>query len=201
MTGVEQTGRRERKKLATRRAIRSAALRLALEHGVDHFTVEEISEVADVAPRTFFNYFASKEDALVGEDSEDSAELREAIESRPASEAPLRTLHIVLRERCVEHTAQSHRQEALSRQRLVRENPSLLPRQLAKFAALERTLTAAIAERAGADPERELWPGLFAALSVTTMRVAMQRWSADASRSPGELIDEAFALIDTEETR
>lgn len=48
-------GRRERKKLETRRTIRQAALTLALEEGVDKLTVEAITEAADVSPRTFFN--------------------------------------------------------------------------------------------------------------------------------------------------
>lgn len=201
MTETAIPGRRERKKQATRRAIRSAALKLALERGVDHFTVEDISEAADVAPRTFFNYFPSREDALVGEDAETTAELREAIDARPESESPLQTLRAVLRERSLEYADQSRREEALARQRLVQENPSLLPRQLAKFAAVERTLTEAMSRRTGADPDQNLRPALLAALGVTVMRLAMQRWSVDATRSPAELIDEAFDLIALEETR
>src|SRR5699024_1808460 len=58
-------GRREQKKLETRRAIRNAGLDLALENGLESLTVELIAHTAGVSPRTFFNYFASKEDALV----------------------------------------------------------------------------------------------------------------------------------------
>ena len=62
---VEPQGRRERKKAETRRAIRDAALERALELGVEHLTVTEITEAVDISPRTFFNYFSCKEDALV----------------------------------------------------------------------------------------------------------------------------------------
>ena len=68
MTQSDQGGLRERKKRATREALHDAALRLTLEHGLEHLTVEEISAAAEVSPRTFFNYFPGKEQAIVGDD-------------------------------------------------------------------------------------------------------------------------------------
>ncbi|HEX3680840.1 MAG TPA: TetR/AcrR family transcriptional regulator [Galbitalea sp.] len=67
MPALESPGLRERKRVATRQAIQLAVLRLALDRGLEHVTVEEISRDADVSPRTFFNYFVSKEAAIVGD--------------------------------------------------------------------------------------------------------------------------------------
>lgn len=67
MTSPDEPGLRERKRVATRRAIQRAALQVVRERGLDGATVDEISRVADVSPRTFFNYFPSKEDAILGE--------------------------------------------------------------------------------------------------------------------------------------
>src|SRR5690554_2629029 len=63
---TELLGLRERKLRETRQALERATVELALEHGLEHVTIEQIAERADVSPRTFFNYFGSKEDALLG---------------------------------------------------------------------------------------------------------------------------------------
>jgi AcrR family transcriptional regulator len=85
---ASRLGRRERKKLATRQALNEAALALVLERGFDEVTVEAISASADVSTRTFFNYFSSKEEAVLGE-APDPAAVRQAVLERPATETQL----------------------------------------------------------------------------------------------------------------
>lgn len=66
----DELGLRARKRLATRREIQRAVLTLCAQRGIDKVTVEEISRFAEISPRTFFNYFASKDSALVGDELE-----------------------------------------------------------------------------------------------------------------------------------
>src|SRR5262245_48548508 len=84
--GQVEVGRRERKKLQTRQALRAAAVRLFTERGFDATTVEDITEAADVAPRTFFLHFASKEDVLLDDGTALTRALVEAVAERPEAE-------------------------------------------------------------------------------------------------------------------
>ncbi|GAB3523090.1 TetR/AcrR family transcriptional regulator [Arthrobacter monumenti] len=59
-------GLRERKRVAQRAAISDAARALTLEYGFSNFTIEQLCEQVGISRRTFFNYFPSKEDALIG---------------------------------------------------------------------------------------------------------------------------------------
>jgi AcrR family transcriptional regulator len=88
--------RRERKAATTRRAIVASARRLFEEHGYAETTVDQIAEDADVAPRTFFRYFPTKEALLFAEFDEERQAMLEALEDRPRDEDPLQSIAAVL---------------------------------------------------------------------------------------------------------
>ena len=95
---VQQLGLRERKKRRTRQALIDAALRLYQERGLDGVTVAEITRIADVAPRTFFAYFESKEDVFLGRGDERVELLIEAIRARDRGEPILLAARRALRQ-------------------------------------------------------------------------------------------------------
>ncbi|MFE5258121.1 TetR/AcrR family transcriptional regulator [Streptomyces coelicoflavus] len=83
---VQQPGRRERKKAATRQKIADTALRLFLERGYDAVGIRDVAAEADVAVTTLFSHFASKE-ALVFEQDEDfERRLTQAVTDRAPQE-------------------------------------------------------------------------------------------------------------------
>src|SRR5438105_15204457 len=86
---------RERKKLATRRLLRRTALDLVAERGFAHVTVEDIAEAADVSPRTFFNYFPSKEAALFDSDPSRWAKIHDRIVNQDQGQPVLDVLREV----------------------------------------------------------------------------------------------------------
>lgn len=194
VTDTSSLGRRDRKKAQTRDELRRAAIRLALEHGYENLTVEAITEAADVSVRTFFNYFASKDEALLGTDLQRTEELEAALAARPAHELPLTALHAVFADLS---DSFSDRQDLWqARMQLLRANPQLWPRMFAGFSAFERSLAAAIAARTGCDPETDLYPGVVAAAVVGATRVCLAHWRAGGEQSSlRDLLEDAFELL------
>ncbi|MGJ6967207.1 TetR/AcrR family transcriptional regulator [Streptosporangium sp. G11] len=171
------TGRRERKKLATRAAVREAALRLGLRHGVENVTVEQIATEADIALRTFFNYFSSKEEAVVAVVAAGCEALTAEFRARPRTESMLWALRQAVLA-VVDHDDETSR-DYIRAARLISRTPSLLPHQLALLVSQEKALAEAIAERlrSGADPAPSgIYPALCAATALTALRVVLSRW-------------------------
>jgi AcrR family transcriptional regulator len=187
-------GRRERKKLATRQALQDAALRLVAERGLDRVTVEDISEAADVATRTFFNYFSSKEEALLGDLPERVVAVHRMVLERPAAEPPLEAVCQVLRTMTLR--VAERREERLLRQQVIERHPGLLARQLGMYASFERALAAAVAERLGPGQGDAAYARLVAAVAVAAARSAVSSWIADQGRRPlAGLLDGAFLQL------
>src|SRR5699024_8973899 len=192
----ESLGRREQKKLKTHRALKDAALDLALEQGVESLTIEAISEAADVAPRTFFNYFACKEDALVSQAAEAAADLHHMLIQRPSTESPLRAVRAVITQSKSFSPTHVDRDRGLARQKLVQEHPPLMSRQLGQYVQVEQTFADALAKRLGVDADRDPRPELLAALTVGVLRVAMRRWTTDGRQPLHQEIDAAFDVLE-----
>lgn len=177
---------RERKKLATRQAIHEAAFDLVDELGLPGATVEAISERAGVAPRTFWSYFASKEDAVIDRDPAWPDAIRAALLGRPAAEDAATALRRVLEDEVGRRLTHSDR--AVRRQELIRREPHLMAAVAASFDAVERALTEAVAERLGTDPDEDMRPGVLVMASSGVCRVAVLRWSAQQGRVPFERV-------------
>lgn len=86
---MSEPGRREAHKRATRATILASARRLFAERGYDGTTVRDIAAAAQITERTFFRYFASKDDLAVDELLGLLPALTEAIARRPSDEPPL----------------------------------------------------------------------------------------------------------------
>jgi AcrR family transcriptional regulator len=192
---------RERKKLATRRLLRRAALDLVAERGLTNVTVEDIAEAAEVSPRTFFNYFPSKEAVLFGGDPERAAELRAgiiaAVPGQPAIDA-VRTALARDSEAMADELRELGGDPAdwLRRMKVARTDPHVRAAHAAQMAMLERAIAEGIAERLGTDQETDPYPGVLAAAGVSVVRACLSFWAGSGGTVPlGQLIDQAFEAL------
>lgn len=184
-------GLRERKKLQTREALADAALRLALEKGPDHVTVEEIAEAADVSVRTFFNYFPHKEHAILGRNPERLERALERMRTAPPDESPLTTMWHFVQDVLEELGSDG---ELSRRGELIMSSPNLLYQLMLSSIDDERRLTAALTERMG-EPAGSVRPALIVSSAGAACRIVMELHKTAPGRPIPELLDEAFHLL------
>src|SRR6059058_4322723 len=146
-------GLRERKKQATREAIHATALRLFAERGFDAVTVAEVARAADVAEKTVFNHFATKEDLVFPRGHRRLAALGEAIRDRPPGAsvvAPFRDWTALFLDQVSQEG--QHVQDLVTVAQLVRDSAALRNRLLLGWEEEAAFLTPIVAQAAGADP-------------------------------------------------
>ena len=171
------TGLRERKKLATRQALSSAALRLAVERGLDNVTIENITAEADVALRTFRNYFASKYEAVAAIGADRARRIGMSLLDRPTAEPLWEALtHAVLEHS--EGTDQAFSRETMAALGRVLQTPAMRGEYLKVNFEMQNALAAAIAERIGTGLEADMFPQVLAGAVTAASQVAIRRWYA-----------------------
>ncbi|MGA5288709.1 TetR/AcrR family transcriptional regulator [Streptomyces pseudogriseolus] len=143
-------GLRERKKIRTREAIRSAAYALIEQQGYDSTTVEQIAERAEVSPSTVFRYFPTKEDIVVTDEYDEP--LLAELAARPAGEPWTDSVRYVIRE-AVQLALTEQPETTRLRARLMLEVPAVRARMRETLTGTGRTLAEAVAGRTGLAPE------------------------------------------------
>ncbi|WP_367129366.1 TetR/AcrR family transcriptional regulator [Saccharothrix sp. HUAS TT1] len=190
---TRRTGLREQKKQATREALREAALRLALERGAENVRVDDIAEAAGVSPRTYNNYFSSREQAIVAAvAAEREARVAAAVAARPADVGLADAVVDAIVEQYTDPGGPAR--DALL---LITSHPALRDAFVDTATALEHPLTDAIALRLGDDEHTtdEHTAHVLAASVAAAVRVALQRW-VRVSPAPGGLVVPSGSLPD-----
>ncbi len=186
-------GLRERKKQRTREQIVDAAMGLFAERGYQATTIADIAEAADVAPRTFFAHFPSKE-AVVFHDVDRTLDgLASTLRDRPAGETTFDALRRFVDALFDEQSGD--KDEALLRKRLCREHGALANFERGVQARVHELLLEAIAGDLET-PKDALRPQLVAAAAMAAL-TSLERAGDDltADRGPGAKTD-ALAVLD-----
>lgn len=193
----DAVGLRERKKVRTRETIVRAAMDLFAERGYEGTTIHDIAAAADIAPRTFFGYFPSKEAVVFHDFDAAFATFAARLQAREPGETAFDAMRAWLLAWIAERDAESDADDAL-RRRLVTVTPALAAHERANLGRLEAALAEAVAQDLAVAPD-SLRPHLVAAAAVAALD-ALGRHSEDDAPTPvGEqavaILDEALAFL------
>jgi len=184
-------GLREIKKRRTRQALIEAAMRLYREKGFDKVTVAEIAREADVAPRTFFGYFETKEDVFLGRGDDRLEMLVRAIRERDRRQPILTAIQpVLLQDREPVRRERAARAPELPELLL---HPAIAHRLRERWNRWEDLLAEAIAKDVGArttDPE----PRVVAAAIAGAIRIASDAAREQPNRRK-KVAERVFALL------
>jgi AcrR family transcriptional regulator len=189
----EACGLRERKKRETRRAINGAALDLVEERGFAAVTTEEIAARAGVSARTFFNYFPSKEAAVIGTTAEELESYAAALGEVRDDESSLDALRRILAGMLA--PASLDRGLRVRRRRILLGEPALAPALVGNNIRIENALTAALERRLGLAPAESLEPRITVAVAIAAVRACIEHQQNGGSGDLDSNIDAAFARI------
>jgi AcrR family transcriptional regulator len=168
-------GLRERKKAATRAALCAAALHLALERGPGNVRVEDIAEAAGVSPRTYNNYFSSREQAIIAAvTAQRGSRIAAAVAGRPPD--------VGLAEAVIDAVAGHYGDpgdDDHAAVLMITSTPALRAAYADTVATIEEPLTDAITERCPS-LDRRTAEVLAAAVGAAT-RLTLRRWLTSAS--------------------
>lgn len=191
-----ESQRRERKKRQTRDALVYAALTLFDAKGYDHTAVREITDAVDVSERTFFRYFASKEDLALSFIREGSARLMRELAARPSAEPPMTALSNAfkasLRDLTTDEDQPGEESLYLRVTMLIVNTPTLIAAHLRARSDQDVELIRVLAEREGVDPVADLRPRIAATVFGGLVFAANQVWQEEGDGS----IDAMMAAYD-----
>ncbi|MFE7325334.1 TetR family transcriptional regulator [Streptomyces sp. NPDC057565] len=176
----QPTGLRERKKRRTRDALLHAALELFTTQGYDETTVDEIVDAVEVSQRTFFRYFASKEETAFAVQEMVESRFLSELRQRPAEEAPFEAMRSAVL--CAWNSIGEAIEETVTVElhmrtyRMIESTPSLLAAHLRRSIDLETEIAEVIAGREGLDIRTDPRPRVAVAAFSGVMRVTGQLW-------------------------
>jgi AcrR family transcriptional regulator len=200
-----KVGLRELTRASVRDQIGEQALLLFDEKGFDATTVDDIAATVGISARSFFRYFPTKEDAVIGDPSALAGVIRDAAAARPADESAWVALRRALDP--FEVTDRADITRGLRHMRVMMSTASLRARNVEKHIVWAVTLEPVIIERLGAEHLRrdgvagdadairfEAQTLIHAALAC--FDVALSEWTRREGTTPiHTLIDEAFATL------
>jgi AcrR family transcriptional regulator len=187
---------RERKKLATRRSLGIAAMRLAIERGLENVVVDDIAAAAGVSARTFNNYFASKYEAICSLSMDRGRLIGWALRRTPEGMPLMDAITAAVLEGPLGGAEEPPDLDWRERVRLVTGSRELQGEYLRTLHATQTVLAEAIADLIGADPRTDMFPAVLAGAVTSAISVAIEHWlTADPPTALAPLVRQALGPL------
>lgn len=190
---LPRTRLQQNKQQAVRNDIAEQAMRLFARNGFDATTIDAIAVAAEVSRRTFFRYFATKEDVVITRIDRLGQELGEALAARPKDESPLLAIRRALDP--LVQFCMADPDHATMVAKLMRETPALRACHLDKQDRWQGHVAREVSRRLRPHAENELRPRVIAAAALGAFDVAFQAWTGSRRADLGALVDQAFAAL------
>lgn len=190
---IEVPGLRERKKYERRQRIERVAIDLFERDGFEDTSIEQIAAAADIAPRTFFSYFDTKEDVVLADYADRLQRIRDTLRGRPQREPAWAALQASFATVAADYEQASA--QLLRRFRIIANSPSVAARSLHIQAGWEASLADDLRGRLDAAPD-DPEPNLLAAAALAVMRSSIQHWLTNTQTTPlPAVVKAAFARL------
>ena len=195
MEAATAEGLRERKKRRTRATIVERAEALFAAKGFEATTVADIAAAADIAPRTFFAYFPTKEDVVFWEFDEAISSMRERFSSRPDDEGAIDAMRSWIGAMVCDADFDDERKRA--QRELIRESESLRNHDLALRARFQEALAEALRDDFSG-PAGDMRAEMVAAAATAAMAALTEdpQWAEGVyGPDPMAVIDEVLTFV------
>ncbi|WP_116246229.1 TetR/AcrR family transcriptional regulator [Nocardiopsis sp. FIRDI 009] len=188
-------GLRERKKARLRQNLVGSGLRLFLEQGYHGTTTEQIAASVGVSQRTFFRYFATKEELLLEAVAGVDELFLSALRARPADEPPLTALRNAVQDHW--NSVDPRTRDFLSRAATVlKDDPAVVDAMTGSCRRHQERIAEVVAERAGVDRAADPRPDVLTAAFLSVLGTARESWSASGSTDADDLLAAARERLD-----
>ena len=187
--GARRAGRRP---VTSRSEIEHIALEMFSDQGFEHTTVDDVAHAAGIGRRTFFRYFASKNDIAWGAFDEQLVRMRAVLAAQPSDLPTLDGVRRAVLE--FNHVEPDEQPWHRRRLRLILRTPALQAHSTLRYASWREVVADYVAERRGEDAS-ELVPQSVGHACLGVCIAAYERWLADDGSELADLLDEVLRAL------
>ncbi|BFU45692.1 TetR family transcriptional regulator [Krasilnikovia sp. MM14-A1004] len=187
---------RERARRAMRAELAMLAQDLFAAKGYEQTTIEDLVAAAGISKRTFFRYFASKEDLVLGKYDVWAERLIQAFTARPADEPVWESLRRAFDVVVGYFDDETQLSRTLAMEKVIQGNPALSAGEMERISRAQNELAELLGQRTGQRPPADPRPAAIAGAALACLIAAKNAWITTDRTTPfREVLDQTMAAL------